>query len=75
MDVGRFVRWAGAAGIVGGVLWTISIVIHALRPVGCVADGCAVRPMRESSAVEGILTLGAFLLFSVAGAALVVLVR
>jgi hypothetical protein len=75
MESGRFVRWAGAAGIVGGMLWVISTVIHALKPVGCVAEECARRPMRESSAVEGVLTLGAFLLFAVAAAALVVLVR
>ncbi len=62
MDSDRFVRWAGAAGMVGGMLWVISTVIHALRPVGCVAEECLRRPMRESSAVEGILTLGAFVL-------------
>jgi hypothetical protein len=75
MDSGRFVRWAGAAGMVGGMLWLISTVMHASRPVGCVAEECARRPMRESSAVEGILTLGAFLLFAVTAAALIVLVR
>ncbi len=75
MDSDRFVRWAGAAGMVGGMLWVISTVIHALRPVGCVAEECLRRPMRESSAVEGILTLGAFMLFAVTTAALVVLVR
>lgn len=75
MDSGRFVRWAGAGGMLGGTLWVISTVIHALKPVGCVGDECAHRPMRESSAVEGILILMALLLFAVAAAALVVLVR
>lgn len=75
MDSDRFVRCAGAGGMVGGVLWVISTVMHALRPVGCVAEDCARRPMRESSAVEGILTLGAFLLFAVTAAGLIVLVR
>lgn len=75
MGSDRFVRWAGTAGIVGGVLWVISTVLHALRPVGCVAEECAHRPMRESSAVEGMLNLGAFLLFAVTAAALIVLVR
>lgn len=75
MDSGRFDRWGGAAGILGGVLWTISTVLHAMRPVGCVAEECARKPMRESSAVEGILALGALLLFAVAATALVVLVR
>ena len=75
MDAGRFVRAAGASGILGGLLWVVGTVIHALRPVGCVAEQCARRPMRESSAVEDILTLGGFLLFAVAAAALVMLVR
>lgn len=75
MGSDRFVRWAGAAGIVGGVLWVISTVLHASRPVGCLAEECAHRPMRESSAVEGMLNLGALLLFAVTAAALIVLVR
>lgn len=75
MNSGRFVRWAGAAGMIGGALWLISTVMHALRPVGCVAEECARRPMRESSAVEGILTLSALVLFAVTAAALIVLVR
>jgi hypothetical protein len=75
MDSGRFIRWAGAAAEVGGVLWIVASVIHALRPMGCVAEECAVRPMRESGVLEGVLTLVAFLLFAVAAAALVVLVQ
>jgi hypothetical protein len=75
MDSGRFIRWTGAAAEVGGVLWIVATVIHALRPIGCVAEECAVRPMRESSVLEGVLTLVAFLLFAVAAAALVVLVH
>lgn len=75
MGTGRLMPWAGAAGMLGGVLWSTSTVVHALRPVGCVAEECARRPMRESSAVEGVLTLAALLMFAVAAAALVVLVR
>lgn len=73
--VERLVRWAGAAGMVGGTLWLISTVMHASKPVGCVADQCASRPMRESSAVEGMLTVAAFVLFAVAAVALVALAR
>lgn len=61
--------------MLGGALWVISTVIHASRPVGCVADECASRPMRESSVVEGILTLAALLLFAVTAVALVALAR
>ncbi len=75
MRPGHSDRWAGAAAIVGGVLWVVGTVIHASKPVGCVAEECARRPMRESSVVEGILSLGAFLLFAIAAVALVVLVR
>lgn len=75
MGSDRFFRWAAAAGMAGGVLWVISTVMHASRPVGCVAAECAGQPMRESSAIEGILALGAFLLFAVTSAALIVLAR
>lgn len=75
MDFERFTRGAGAAAVLGGVLWVFSTIIHALRPVGCVAEGCAFRPMRQSSALEGVTTLAALLLFAVAGTALVMLVR
>ena len=61
--------------MLGGVLWVIATVIHASQPVGCVGAECASRAMRESGAVDGVLTLAAFLLFAVAGAALVTLVR
>lgn len=70
----RFVSWSGIAGAIGGVLWVISTVMHASRPVGCVAEECARRTMRESSAVEGMLTVAALLLFAVATAGLIVLV-
>lgn len=71
----RFVHWSGIAGTIGGVLWVISTVMHASRPVGCVAEECARRTMRESSAVEGVLNLAALLLFSVTAAGLIGLVR
>ena len=70
-----FVSSAGAAGVVGGTLWVVSTVSHALRPVGCVAEECATRPMRDSSAIEGVLTLSAIVLFVLAAAGLVLLVQ
>lgn len=75
MATGRFVRAAGAGGMAGGLLWIISTVMHALRPVGCVADECARRPMRESSVAEGVMNLVALLLFAFAAGALLILVR
>ena len=75
LDSVRFVRWAGPAGVVGGVAWVIGTAIHASRPVGCVGAGCAQSAMRESSTVEDALALTALLLFLVAAAGLMVLVR
>lgn len=75
MSSRRFVRGAGLAGVVGGLLWVISTAIHASRPVGCVGAECAGRAMREAGAVEGVLALAALVLFAVAAAALITLVR
>lgn len=61
--------------MLGGLFWVVGAVIHALKPVGCVAEECASRDMRETSAIEGILALAAFALFAVTGVALVALVR
>ena len=69
------VRIAGAAGMLGGLLWIIGTAIHASRPVGCVVEECASRAMRDSSLLEGVLGIGALLLMAVAAVALVVLTR
>ena len=58
--------------MLGGTLWTIATVAHASKPRGCIAAECASRPMRESGALDGILTLLSVLLFA---AGLVALVR
>lgn len=71
----RFIRSAAASGVVGGALWLVGTVLHASRPVGCVAEECARRTMRESSALEGMLVLAALLLIAVTAAALVALAR
>ncbi len=70
-----FVRWGGLAAMLGGVLWVIGTLIHASKPRGCIAEECAFRPMRESGALEGILTLLSMLLFAVGVAGLVMLAR
>ncbi len=71
----QFVRWTGAAAMVGGLLWVISTVVHASKPVGCVAQECTSRQTRETSVIEGVLTLGALLLFAATACSLVLLVR
>ena len=60
--------------MLGGTLWSIATVVHASKPRGCIAAECATRPMRESDALDSILTLLSVLLFAV-GAGLVALVR
>jgi len=61
--------------MLGGMLWIIGAVIHASKPRGCVAEECAFRPMRESGALDGILTLLSLLLFAVGVMGLVILAR
>ena len=70
-----FVRWCGLAAMLGGTLWVLGNVIHAFKPRGCIAEECAVRPMRETSALEGILMLLSLVLFVAGAAGLVVLAR
>lgn len=70
-----FVRWSGLAAMLGGMLWTIATVIHASKPRGCIAEECAFRPMRESGALVGILTLLSVVLFAVGAVGLVILAR
>lgn len=69
------IRWSGPAAMLGGLLWIIGSVIHASKPRGCIAEECAFRPMRESGALDGILTLLSLLLFAVAVTGLVMLAR
>ncbi len=70
-----FVRWCGLAAMLGGALWIIGNVVHASKPRGCIAEECALRPMRETGALEGILALLSLVLFVVGAAGLVVLAR
>jgi len=61
--------------MVGGTLWVIGTLIHASKPRGCIAEECAVRPMRETGALDGILTLLSLLLFAAGAVGLVILAR
>ncbi len=70
-----FIRWGGLASMVGGALWVVDTLIHASKPRGCIAEECAFRPMRESGALDGILTLLSVGLLAVGAVGLVTLVR
>jgi hypothetical protein len=61
--------------MLGGALWVIVDVVHASKPRGCIAEECALRPRRETGALEGILALLSLVLFVVGAAGLVVLAR
>ncbi len=61
--------------MLGGALWVIGNVSHASKPRGCIAEECALRPMRETGALEGILMLLSLLLFVAGAAGLLVLAR
>ena len=74
MSSSALIRWGGLAAMLGGTLWSIATVVHASKPRGCIAAECATRPMRESDALDGILTLPSVLLFAVGAAGLVALV-
>ena len=74
-SLNHFVRWSGLAAMLGGALWVVGTIIHASKPRGCIAEECAFRPMRESGALVGILTLLSVVLLAVGAAGLVVLVR
>jgi hypothetical protein len=75
MSSSALIRWGGLAAMLGGTLWSIATVVHASKPRGCIAAECATRPMRESDALDSILTLLSVLLFAVGAAGLVALVR
>lgn len=64
MSSSNVIRWSGAAGMLGGILWIGSAISTALKPIGCVADACYQpgRSMRESSALDGLLFIAALLL-------------
>jgi hypothetical protein len=71
----QLVRWSGAAAMLGGSMWAFGAVARSLRPRGCVADECLTRPMRETAVAEGVVLLGAVLLFLAGLAGLVILSR
>lgn len=69
------IRASGVAAMLGGGLWMVGTVLHALEPRGCVGAECATRPMRDSSALVAVLAVGAVVLIMVGVAGLVRLAR
>jgi hypothetical protein len=59
---GRFVRWSGAAAMVGGLLWSLFAVLASLKPMGCIAETCSHRPMRDTSELAPLMIAAALLL-------------
>ena len=70
-----FVGRGGLAAMVGGALWIVGTIIHVSKPRGCIVEEYAFRPMRESGALDGILTLLSLSLFAAGAAGLGVLAR
>jgi hypothetical protein len=62
VDTDRFVRWSGAAAMVGGLLWSLFAVLASLRPVGCIAETCAQRPMRDTTDLAPLMIAAALFL-------------
>lgn len=63
MSSRRVVQWSGPLLMLGGALWVAWVIVHALQPLGCVADECALpgRSMREGSPLGSVLTVAAVL--------------
>ncbi len=67
MASGRIIQWSGPLLMLGGALWVAWAIVHALQPMGCVADACALpgRSMREGSPLGSALQIAAVLALAV----------
>ncbi len=63
MSASRVVQWSGPLLMLGGALWAAWAIVHALQPMGCVADECDLpgRSMREGSPLSSALLIAAVL--------------
>lgn len=63
MSASRVVQWSGPLLMLGGALWAAWAIVHALQPMGCVADECDLpgRSMREGSPLGSALQIAAVL--------------
>jgi hypothetical protein len=58
------IRWSGAAGIGGGVLWCLFAALASLEPVGCIAATCAFRPVGYTTDLAPLMIVAVVLLLS-----------
>ena len=67
MSSNKVIQWSGPLLMLGGTLWVAWAIVHALQPLGCVADECSLpgRSMREGSALGSILQIAAVLALAV----------
>ncbi len=77
MRSSRVVHWSGPLLMLGGALWVAWAIVHALQPIGCVADECDLpgRAMREGSPPGRALLIAAVLVLAVGVFGLVSYVR
>ncbi len=63
MSASRVVQWSGPLLMLGGALWAAWAIVHALQPMGCVADECDLpgRSLREGSPLGSALQIAAVL--------------
>ncbi len=63
MSASRVVQWSGPLLMLGGALWVAWAIVHALQPMGCVADECDLpgRSMRQGSPLGSALTIASVL--------------
>ena len=67
MASSRVIPWSGPLLMLGGALWIAWAIVHALQPMGCVADECSLpgRSMRQGSALGSALLIAAVLALAV----------
>lgn len=71
----QFPKWAGAAAILGGVLWVLGASLHSLQPHGCLGQECATRAMRTTTGLVSFLVVTASVLLVVGIAGLILMAR
>lgn len=62
MRTSKLIHWRGLAAVLGGILWIIYAIVVAQMPVGCIADECNMRPMRDTGAAAPLFILAVLLI-------------
>ena len=71
----QFPKWAGAAAMLGGVLWVLAALVHSLEPTGCIGLECDTRAMRNTTGIVALASFAALVLILVGIAGLMLLAR